>query len=521
MKKSILLGLLLLLIIPGWAQPTFSRDISPIIYNHCTSCHRPGEIGPMPFVDYASVSAYAHMIAYVTESRYMPPWKADPAFSHLIDENILTDNEIQLIRDWVNAGAPQGNPAEEAPLPTFTTGSQLGTPDTVLSFATRYRHAGTNTDAYRVFVLPTGLTEDRDIAAIEVRPGNKQIVHHTLIAADTTGAARQLDQADPVYGYESFGGFGVTGASQNQFQGYVPGQRIRFFPEGIGQRLYAGSDLLVQMHYAPTAADEYDSTTINIFYKDEPVQRYIENYIMLPTNNILTNGPFIIPANQTRTFHGVWTVPRDISLLAISPHMHLLGQSWEVWAISPTGDSTNLIRISDWDFNWQGTYLFPQMIKVRAGSQIHAYAAYDNTVNNPLNPNSPPTWVTWGERTQDEMYYLPLTFVDYWPGDENVIFTAIDEVPGLASTETQFFPPYPNPARSEIVTGFYLRAAGPVTIELLDLKGQRLRQFQHQVFYPAGRHAVTWPAGDLAPGLYLIQFSAGDYTALEKIMIQP
>lgn len=512
--------LLLLGILPAAAQPNFSEHISPIIYQHCTSCHRPGEVGPMPFTSYAEVSAWGPMIAYVTQIRYMPPWQPDPSYSHFVGENTLAEQEISLIRDWVQAGSPQGNPALEAPLPEFATGSQLGTPDLVVSFAQSYTHPGNNADEYRVFVLPTGTTQDHDLAAVEFRPGNKRIVHHALIAWDTTGQAQALDDADPVYGYESFGGFGVENASRNQYQGYVPGQISRRFLDGMGQQLYAGADLLVQMHYAPTAVNEADSSSINLFFADAPVQRYIQNYIMLPLPGVLTNGPFLIPPGQVRSFHGQITVPADVSLVAISPHMHLLGQSWEVYAVPPAGDTIPLIRIPQWDFNWQGTYQFDRLIKIPAGSVIHATAAYDNTVNNPLNPNSPPQWVSWGERTQDEMYYLPITFVEYWPGDEFVMLTNNDDPAGLVRPETRLYPVYPNPASTVLKAGFSLSEPGQVSLRLYDLQGRELMRADPQRHFPVGHHLETLNAAALPEGLYLLQLSVdGRAAGMQKVLV--
>ncbi|MEL6591990.1 MAG: hypothetical protein AAFQ68_17985, partial [Bacteroidota bacterium] len=244
---SSLLGLLGLNMLQ--AQPTFSEDIAPIIYNNCTSCHRSGEIGPFPLTNYNEVASWASMIQYVTEIGYMPPWKPDREYSSFVGESGLNEQEIQLIADWVNAGSPQGDPSLEPPLPNFPSGSQLGTPDTVLTMAEEYIIPGNNEDEYRVFVLPTGLTEDKEIAAIEFRPGNTKAVHHALIAYEINGQAAALDAQSPGYGYEAFGDFGVP--TQGNFTGYTPGIQSVKFPEGIGSILPAGADLLIQVHYAP------------------------------------------------------------------------------------------------------------------------------------------------------------------------------------------------------------------------------------------------------------------------------
>src|SRR6187551_233470 len=189
---------------------TFTKDIAPIIYNNGTKCHRAGEIGPFPMTNYDEIKPWAPTIQYVTAIRYMPPWKADPEYSRFQGERFLTQEQIDLIAEWVDNGAPYGNASEEPDLPEFPTGSQIGTPDLVLSMAEGYEHYGGNKDEYRVFVLPTHLTEDKQISTVELRPGNAKILHHALFSFDDTGEARELDNADPKYGYDGFGGFGVN-----------------------------------------------------------------------------------------------------------------------------------------------------------------------------------------------------------------------------------------------------------------------------------------------------------------------
>ncbi len=528
MKKIFtLLGCLMLTFAMTGQSVTFSEHIAPIIYDNCTSCHRPGEIGPMALTNYEEIRNWAPMIDYVTDIRYMPPWKPDPDFSNFLDERALSDEEIQLIQDWVAAGTPQGDPALEPPLPDFPEGSQLGEPDLVLSFEEAHLHPGDNLDEYRYFVLPTGLTEDVDLSALELRPGNTRIVHHALFWNDTTGQAAALDAETPEYGFEGFGGFGSGQNSSftrsQQLPGYVPGAKPRHYVEGIGQRLYAGSDLVVQMHYAPTPVAEYDSSTVNLFFKDEPVARYVRTHIMLPVFGTLTNGPFFIPANQERTFHGIWEIEEDLSLIGVAPHMHLLGRDWTVFAISPEGDTTNLISIPDWDFNWQGTYYFDRFVIVPAGSEIHAYASYDNTADNPYNPNNPPQWVSWGEGTADEMYYLPIAYVPYQPGDENVVFpddqtTDVEEALRLATAENKLYPPYPNPAAGAVTIGYTLETPARVSLEILDATGRSVKTVFVDRQHLAGQHKIELDGGALPSGFYLLNLRGPGFSLTQPLM---
>lgn len=502
---------------------TFSSDIASIIYNNCSTCHRPGEIGPMPLTNFEEIRGWGSVIEYVTSIKYMPPWKPNRDYSSFLGERYLTDQEIEKISQWVNSGMPRGNAEDEPSFPDFPKGSQVGEPDLVLSFSQPYLHKGNNKDQYQIIVLPTGLQEDKILKAIELRPGNSKIVHHALFANDASGEAKILDAETPEYGYPGFGGFGVE-ASDN-YPGYVPGARARIYPEGIGQTIKAGSDLLVQMHYAPVPADEKDSSTVNLFFADanENITRFVHQYIMLPFGNTLTNGPFIIQANQKKTFHGVYKVPFKVSLLGIAPHMHLLGKDWKVFTISPQGDTTNLIHIPEWDFNWQGLYNFKKFMVLERGTEIHAYATYDNTVNNPYNPNNPPKFVTWGEGTEDEMFYLPFAFVEYRSGDENVSFeegtvTSVDGM-NLKFPDNKLYPVFPNPARDNIVLGFSLNNVTNISLELIDINGRMVKSIIQNDHYPPGLHQIKANVGDLPPGTYYARLTGKNFVIAKPVSV--
>ena len=526
MKKILLLPMFFACSLGSHAQTVnFSEHIAPILYKHCTGCHRPGEVGPMPLTNYQQISAWGTMIKYVTGIRYMPPWKADPEYQHYLRENILTTEEIQMIADWVDGGKPQGDPALEPALSVFPEGSQIGTPDLVLSFAETHIHPGNGIDEYRYFVLPTGLTEPRDLVAVELRPGNRRVVHHTLIWTDTTGAAAAKDAATPEYGYIAESGGGIGGnleTFQNQLPGYVPGQRPPVMTNGMAMRLPADSDLLLQMHYAPTPVDEPDSTIVLLFFADEPALRYVQTKIMLPFFGTLTNGPFWIPANQTREFHGTWTIPEAISVINISPHMHLLGTHWRVYAETPSGETINLIRINEWDFNWQGSYSFQRPQILPAGSVIHAYAGYDNTVNNPVNPNSPPQFITWGEGTSDEMYYLPISYVSYQPGDEDLelddMLVNTEDDPSFYFLRNRLYPVAPNPARDNLKAGFSLGQPARTVLELYNMQGQTVQRLADGWFL-SGQHTVDVNVQNLTPGVYCLRLIAGKEQHLQKFVV--
>jgi hypothetical protein len=511
---------------PASAQtPTWSEDVAPIVFNHCTSCHRPGEIAPFPLTNYTEAYNWANMIQYVTEIRYMPPWKADPNFGvEYLGENYLTDEEILTIKEWVDGGAPQGDLNLEPPLPVFPTGSQVGTPDLVLSFNESYVHEGNGTDEYRWFVLPTGLTEDKNLVALEMRPGNTEIVHHALFWADSSGTAAALDAQTPEYGFKSSevqgGGQGDYG---QQLPAFVPGAKPNLYSHGMAQRVFAGSDLVMQVHYAPTASDEPDSSTVNLFFADEPITRQVRNHIMLP--NTLVNGPFVMEPETVTEFHGVFTVPLNVSLLGVMPHSHLLGKNWRVFAVTPQNDTIPLIHIEDWDFNWQGTYYFRNLAVLPTGTEIHAFATYDNTSDNPFNPNFPPQTVTWGEKTSDEMFYLPLIWVPYLPGDEDIdlgndITTGSNEVV-FHFNQTQLYPVNPNPAKGLVKLGFTLAETSLASVTVFDQQGRQVAKPKPDKLTLSGEHILNWDTSLHSPGIYFVTLQANGTVHTQKVVVIP
>ena len=488
-------------------QVTFAEHIGPLIYQHCSSCHHTGDVAPFELMSYQDVVQHAHTIEVATSIGYMPPWKADPSYSHFLDENVLSTAERQQISDWISNGMPRGNVAVEPAPPVFAAGSSLGTPDMVVSMTQAFTHQGNGQDMYQVFVLPVLLPADRDLKAVEFRPGNRRIAHHAIIALDTTGRARQLDAAQPGYGYTSFGGFGFTPTTDN-LAGWVPGARSRTFPPGMSKKLFRRADLIVQVHYGPTGITQTDSSTINLFFAPPatgggPTPREV---LTVPISVFaLTNGPFVIPANQVKTFDAQFTLPAKVSLVSTLPHSHLLGKSWEAYAVKPTGDTIPLIRINDWDFNWQGSYRFPSLIPLPAGTRIRMKAVYDNTDNNPRNPFSPPQQVVWGEQTTAEMFVIFFDAVPYLPGDENLVLgTRADAA--LPALPTKLYPPAPNPTAGQPLTvGFTLGQPGPAALTLLDAQGRTVRRLTRpQQLFPFGGSEITVPTTGLAAGLYLL-----------------
>jgi len=513
------IGIVLFALLPAfaWSQVNFAEHVAPIIFDHCTKCHREGEIAPLPLTTYEEVASSASIIEYVTGIRYMPPWTPDHTYSTFRDENVLTDAEIATIAAWVAAGVPQGDPALTPPLPVFPLGSQVGTPDLVLTMEQPFEHQGNNQDMYQIFVLPTGLTQDTDIAAIEVRPDNKNICHHAILGLDISGQAALLDAATPEYGYTQFGGFGFN-PTDNFFSAWVPGSNPFVFPPTLGKKLYANSDLLVQMHYGPTSITQSDQSSINIFFSDEPIQRYVQTASISLTN---LDEPFVILPGQVKTFHGTLTVPVDVSLIDVAPHGHLVCSSYEVYAVSANGqDTINIIKIPQWDFNWQGLFAYPSLLHIPAGYTIHCIGTYDNTADNPSNPNDPPQVMSWGESTTEEMYITFLQYVLYHPGDENISLPTANEEQMMVYPKEQLFPCYPNPAFSEINIGFHLKSPRTLSLDIVDIQGHLVETVFTQQRFGMGWHKQPVALSDWPTGQYLYRLHGDGFDESRPFVIQ-
>ena len=374
---------------------TFARDIAPIVFTHCTTCHRKGEAAPFPLVTYRDVARHGRQIAAVTRSRFMPPWKPVANFGHFRGERRLSQREIALIAAWVKAGKPFGDAADLPPTPTFSSGWQLGRPDLILKMKQPYRLPAGGEDQFRQFVIPTGLLKTRLVAAVEFRPGNARVAHHASMFFDNSGTARKLDAAKPGYGYSRFGGVGFV--PSGSLGNWLPGSTPLRLPKGTGRLMPAKSDLVLQMHYRCTGKVEYDQSTVGIYFADSSARRVVSEFQVL-------NSQLKIPAGAKRyKQHAELRLPVGVTLFDAAPHMHLLGREMKVIARLPSGKSLPLIWVKDWDFNWQGQYMFRKPLWLPKGTRIQVDAWLDNSASNRLNPNSPPKTAYWGEQTDDEM----------------------------------------------------------------------------------------------------------------------
>ncbi len=378
------------------ARPTYARDVAPIIQQNCQECHRPGQVGPFPLETYEQARKRASDIAAVVDDRTMPPWKANPHVGPKFrDVRTLSEADIDTIITWVENDAPQGNPAEAPPAPKFSDEWELGTPDLVLDLGADYEVPASGEDIYRCFVAPTGLTEDKYVSAVEFRAGNRSVVHHMLAYVDVSGKARERDQSDPGPGYSCFGGPGDP--IHGGLGGWAPGNRPSFLDEGVGRSLPAKSDVIIQVHYHTRGKAETDRSKIGIYFAKKPVKQVLHWSVVI-------NPELVLPPGQSSIeIKAAWEVPVDVILRNVSPHMHLLGRDMQISAKFPDGTVHDLIRIDDWDFNWQYTYHLETPMELPKGTVVYLVSHFDNSAANPRNPNHPPKEVRWGEATTDEM----------------------------------------------------------------------------------------------------------------------
>ncbi len=350
---------------------------------------------PPAVTSYQDARPRAAFLAAVTQSRYMPPWKADRSVA-FADARGMSDAQVALIRRWSAEGAPLGDPKDLPPAPHFSSDWTLGPPDASFRMPAAYRLAAGGSDVYRCFVIPTHYAQDRWVTAIQVRPGDAKIVHHVIAYIDTSGQAAALaaQTHDGNPGYTSFGGVGFP--APGWLGGWAPGNEPHRLPEGVGIRLPKDAAIVLQVHYHKDGRPETDLTRIGLYFAHGPVDKALQVWPL--------HAPLQIPAGDAHyQTQATKTVPADVTLLEILPHMHLLGRSMTVTATLPDGTTRPLVHVPDWDFNWQTTYVYKRPVPLPRGTVLHLTATYDNSANNPRNPNVPPRPVTWGEQTTDEM----------------------------------------------------------------------------------------------------------------------
>ena len=375
---------------------TFAKDIAPIVFEACVSCHRPNGPGPFPLTTHDEVRRRASQIAQVTRSRFMPPWKVSPGVGHFVGQRLLTDREIALIDQWAKSGAAEGHPADLPPLPKHADGWLLGQPDLIVKPEAAFTLPAQQTDAFRIFAIRVPVTKRTYVTGIEFHPGNARVVHHANIRIDRTAATRTLDEADPLPGYD---GLMPRSAEypEGHFLGWTPGQIAPLVQPELAWTLEPGSDLVVQLHMQPSGAVEQVLPEIGFYFTDRAPQR---------TPTILrlgSQGIDIPPGDPDYVIRDSYELPADAQLLAIQPHAHYRAKEIKGTATFPDGTSRVVMHIADWDFRWQHVYRLTTPIPLPKGTRLSMEYTYDNSASNVRNPELPPARVFWGQRSRDEM----------------------------------------------------------------------------------------------------------------------
>ena len=372
---------------PAAETITFNRHIAPIVLRNCAPCHRPGEAGPFSLLTYADVRRRAEQVARVTQIRFMPPWPPEPGYGDLAGSRRLTDAEVALIQRWVAEGTPEGPPSTPPSPPAFTEGWQLGPPDLVIEVPQPYTVPAEGTDVFRNFVLRPPLSGRRYVRAMELRPGDKRVVHHANVLLDRSGSARRRDARDPGPG---FAGMDVELESDafepdSHFLFWKPGSPPVPEPDDMAWRLDRGADLVLNMHLQPSGKREEVRPSIGLYFTDRAPTR-VPMLLQLEHD-----GALDIPAGDSAfTVTDELTLPVEVTLLAVYPHAHYVGHEIQGTARLPDGSTRWLVHIADWDLNWQAVYRLKQPMLLPKGTVVSMKWTYDNSSRNERNPHDPP-----------------------------------------------------------------------------------------------------------------------------------
>ena len=384
---------------------TFNQHIAPIILEHCTPCHREGMSAPFQLLTYEDTRRRAKQIKEVTESKYMPPWLPEPVDGGFKHERGLSDQQIRLIKSWFDTGCKEGDDFVPPSIPDWPGDWQLGEPDLIASMPNDYSLQAEGRDVYRNFVLKVPITKPLYVKELEFHPENARVVHHALIYIDSTRQSQRRDNADPKPG---FGGMRVpmsAGMPEGQFLSWQPGKIYSKSDNSIPWMLQPGTDLVIQVHMNPTGKVEDFSCSVGLHFTETPPSS-------IPYKIKLTSLAIDIPSETS--FYRVkdsMQLPVDVQLTRILPHAHYLCKRMEGYAIFPDGIRKRLILIKNWDFNWQGDYIYETPIKLPKGTVLHMDYTYDNSTGNLANPHSPPKKVTYGPESSDEMAELSFQFI--------------------------------------------------------------------------------------------------------------
>jgi mono/diheme cytochrome c family protein len=398
-------------------EVTFTKDVAPILFKHCASCHRPGEVGPFPLLTYRDAARRAKHLAEVAAERRMPPWLPEPGPHRFLDERRLSDAELAVLERWARTGARQGDPADLPAPPKFTDGWQLGPPDLIIKMPKPFTVPAEGADVYQAFVIPVPVDQLRWVKGFEFRPGNRKVVHHANLLLDATGKLRERAEKADGPGFRTNAGVEARQNATGALGGWRPGTTARFLADGFARGVRPGTDVVFNVHYHPSGKAEEDQSSLGLYFTDKPGQKRTFNISLFVSPDAGNARLLDIPAGEKR--HKVALtkiVPADAVVNFVTPHAHYLLKEMTLTATRPGGPPEPLLEIKNWDFNQQDVYYFAELVKLPKGTRLDLVGSYDNSAENLQNPSNPPQDVHWGERTTDEMFAVVLGIVP--DGDE-------------------------------------------------------------------------------------------------------
>lgn len=384
---------------------TFAEQIAPLVFNNCTSCHRPGQVAPFSLLTYADARKHAKTMLRVMQARYMPPWQPEPGHGEFRDSRRLSEAQIALFEKWVNAGMPEGDAKKFPPAPKFNDGWRLGKPDLIVKMERPFAAPADGPDIYRNFVMPLGLTEDKWVTAVEFQATAPTVLHHILYFLDDSGRAGKLASKEEQPGFPGMG-FRPTGS----LGGWAVGATPVKLPDGLAYPVRKGSDLVLQTHFHLSGKAEKETITVGLYFAENAPKRTLVSLQLPPAFGLFSN--INIPAGKEEfKISDSFTLPVDVDLVAAGAHAHYLGRVLRTDATLPGGKQEPLFLIRDWDFNWQGQYLYKDYVRLPKGTVIRGEVSWDNSAKNPRNPSNPPVQIRWGEGSTDEMGSVSLLMV--------------------------------------------------------------------------------------------------------------
>jgi Tfp pilus assembly protein PilF len=383
-------------------QPTFTKDVAPIVFENCVSCHRPGEAAPFSLLTYRDARQHARTIVAATERRFMPPWLPEPGDFAFAGERRLTAAQIETLRRWEDQGAPEGDPDDLPPLPHFADGWRLGQPDLVITLPHPYTLPD-SAERWRNFVVPIPVSATRFVKTVVLRPGSARFVHHALMGVDATRSSRRRDEKDADPGFDGMD-MGDAQAPDGHLLGWTPGMAP--FPgiEGKAWRLEPGTDLVLQLHLTPSGKPEPVNPMVGLYFAPSAPVGPSMYLLRLDADHAID----IPPGEKDFVVTDSFELPVDLDVFAVYPHAHFLARTMDASARLPNGSEQSLLRISNWDFKWQDVYRYTKPISLPRGATITMRYSYDNSADNVRNPSRPPKRVIAGLRSSDEMAHLQL-----------------------------------------------------------------------------------------------------------------